>query len=85
MGDALQDLDHVVRIHLLVFTAVDELQGIEQSLGDLRQIRRLLKHGEGKRWWHWEEGCVAAAWLSLCNPAHVLSGCWSQPIRRCST
>lgn len=29
---------------------------------DLQQIRKLLEHGEAKEWWHWEEGCVTAAW-----------------------
>lgn len=31
---------------------------------DLPQIRKLLGHGEAKGWWHWEEGCVTAAWKS---------------------
>ncbi|SCF84440.1 hypothetical protein [Streptomyces sp. Ncost-T10-10d] len=31
-GDTLQDLDRVVRIHLLVFTALDEPQDIDQGL-----------------------------------------------------
>jgi hypothetical protein len=29
---------------------------------DLTRIRRLLEHGEAVGWWHWEEGCVTAAW-----------------------
>lgn len=29
---------------------------------DLLKIRELLEHGETKEWWHWEEGCVTAAW-----------------------
>ncbi|MFI8007035.1 DUF4265 domain-containing protein [Streptomyces sp. NPDC086010] len=29
---------------------------------DLLGIRELLEHGEAEEWWHWEEGCVAAAW-----------------------
>jgi hypothetical protein len=29
---------------------------------DLPKIRELLEHGETKEWWHWEEGCVTAAW-----------------------
>ncbi|MFI0982032.1 DUF4265 domain-containing protein [Streptomyces sp. NPDC021093] len=29
---------------------------------DLQKIRKLLEHGEMKGWWHWEEGCVTAAW-----------------------
>ncbi|MER6218754.1 DUF4265 domain-containing protein [Streptomyces sp. NPDC001674] len=29
---------------------------------DLPQIHKLLEHGEAKGWWHWEEGCVTAAW-----------------------
>ncbi|MER7770596.1 DUF4265 domain-containing protein [Kitasatospora sp. NPDC096140] len=29
---------------------------------DIQQIRKLLEHGEVKGWWHWEEGCVTAAW-----------------------
>ncbi|MFD9729356.1 DUF4265 domain-containing protein [Streptomyces sp. NPDC059072] len=32
---------------------------------DLARIRRLLEHGEGRGWWHWEEGCVTAAWNAL--------------------
>ncbi|MFD7003025.1 DUF4265 domain-containing protein [Streptomyces mirabilis] len=31
---------------------------------DLPRIRKLLEHGEGEGWWHWEEGCVTAAWRS---------------------
>lgn len=46
-------------------------EGIEQfsmvaldvpPTADLARIRKLLKHGESKGWWHWEEGCVTAAW-----------------------
>ncbi|WP_394438597.1 DUF4265 domain-containing protein [Streptomyces sp. SGAir0957] len=29
---------------------------------DLAQIRKFLEHGAAKGWWHWEEGCVTAAW-----------------------
>ncbi|WP_448316780.1 DUF4265 domain-containing protein [Streptomyces sp. CO7] len=29
---------------------------------DLPRIRELLEHGETEGWWHWEEGCVTAAW-----------------------
>lgn len=29
---------------------------------DLPRIRKLLEHGAAKEWWHWEEGCVTAAW-----------------------
>ncbi|MFY7069680.1 DUF4265 domain-containing protein [Nocardiopsis changdeensis] len=29
---------------------------------DLPKIRELLEHGETEGWWHWEEGCVTAAW-----------------------
>ncbi|MFE1272980.1 DUF4265 domain-containing protein [Streptomyces sp. NPDC058758] len=29
---------------------------------DLPKIRELLEHGETQEWWHWEEGCVTAAW-----------------------
>ncbi|MFJ8694209.1 DUF4265 domain-containing protein [Streptomyces roseolilacinus] len=29
---------------------------------DLSRIRKLLEHGEAEGWWHWEEGCVTAAW-----------------------
>ncbi|MFE7168645.1 DUF4265 domain-containing protein [Streptomyces sp. NPDC057616] len=29
---------------------------------DLPKIRALLEHGATKEWWHWEEGCVTAAW-----------------------
>lgn len=32
---------------------------------DLRRIRELLEHGEAKEWWHWEEGCVTAAWTAM--------------------
>lgn len=32
---------------------------------DLLRIRKLLEHGEVKEWWHWEEGCVTAAWHSI--------------------
>jgi hypothetical protein len=31
-------------------------------VADLQRIRKLLEHGEAKEWWHWEEGCVTAAW-----------------------
>lgn len=31
---------------------------------DLSRIRKLLEHGTAKGWWHWEEGCVTAAWRS---------------------
>ncbi|MFJ4435195.1 DUF4265 domain-containing protein [Streptomyces sp. NPDC088923] len=31
---------------------------------DLPQIRKLLEHGATEGWWHWEEGCVTAAWRS---------------------
>ncbi|MFD3545236.1 DUF4265 domain-containing protein [Streptomyces sp. NPDC058655] len=29
---------------------------------DLPRIRKLLEHGGAMGWWHWEEGCVTAAW-----------------------
>ncbi|MFE1788623.1 DUF4265 domain-containing protein [Streptomyces sp. NPDC059525] len=29
---------------------------------DLPRIRKLLEQGEAMGWWHWEEGCVTAAW-----------------------
>ncbi|MER6573804.1 DUF4265 domain-containing protein [Streptomyces sp. NPDC001093] len=29
---------------------------------DIQRIRKLLEHGDEKGWWHWEEGCVTAAW-----------------------
>ncbi|WP_433889912.1 DUF4265 domain-containing protein [Streptomyces sp. CA-111067] len=32
---------------------------------DLPRIRKLLEHGAAKEWWHWEEGCVTAAWNSI--------------------
>lgn len=32
---------------------------------DLLRIRKLLEHGTAEDWWHWEEGCVTAAWRSL--------------------
>jgi Domain of unknown function (DUF4265) len=32
---------------------------------DLPRIHKLLEHGAAKGWWHWEEGCVTAAWNSL--------------------
>ncbi|WP_405721871.1 DUF4265 domain-containing protein [Streptomyces sp. NBC_01537] len=36
---------------------------------DLPRIRKLLEHGAAKEWWHWEEGCVTAAWRdSSTNP-----------------
>ncbi|MFF4583646.1 DUF4265 domain-containing protein [Streptomyces sp. NPDC001373] len=31
---------------------------------ELPRIRKLLEHGEAEGWWHWEEGCVTAAWRS---------------------
>ncbi|MFI1867496.1 DUF4265 domain-containing protein [Streptomyces jumonjinensis] len=31
-------------------------------VADLQRIRKLLEHGAAKEWWHWEEGCVTAAW-----------------------
>ncbi|MFI9617246.1 DUF4265 domain-containing protein [Streptomyces sp. NPDC052023] len=31
---------------------------------DLPRIRKLLEHGAAEGWWHWEEGCVTAAWRS---------------------
>ncbi|MEV5283191.1 DUF4265 domain-containing protein [Streptomyces sp. NPDC052811] len=34
---------------------------------DLRQIQKLLGHGEAKGWWHWEEGCVTTAWETTAN------------------
>ncbi|WP_043476716.1 DUF4265 domain-containing protein [Kitasatospora sp. MBT66] len=46
-------------------------EGIEQfgmvaldvpSDADIQRIRTLLEHGDAKGWWHWEEGCVTAAW-----------------------
>ncbi|MFF1265461.1 DUF4265 domain-containing protein [Streptomyces anulatus] len=46
-------------------------EGIEQfrmvaldmpPTADLAKIRKLLEHGAEKEWWHWEEGCVTAAW-----------------------
>ncbi|MFD8739502.1 DUF4265 domain-containing protein [Streptomyces sp. NPDC059618] len=48
-------------------------EGIEQfrmvaldvpPTADLPRIRRLLEHGEAEEWWHWEEGCVTAAWTA---------------------
>ncbi|MEV4940566.1 DUF4265 domain-containing protein [Streptomyces zaomyceticus] len=35
---------------------------------DLLKIRELLEHGETKEWWHWEEGCVTAAWKATARP-----------------
>ncbi|MFJ6494590.1 DUF4265 domain-containing protein [Streptomyces virginiae] len=35
---------------------------------DLLKIRELLEHGETKEWWHWEEGCVTAAWEATARP-----------------
>lgn len=35
---------------------------------DLPKIRELLEHGETKDWWHWEEGCVTAAWEAAARP-----------------
>ncbi|MFJ6101589.1 DUF4265 domain-containing protein [Streptomyces sp. NPDC092359] len=29
---------------------------------DIQRIQTLLEHGEANGWWHWEEGCVTAAW-----------------------
>lgn len=29
---------------------------------DLPKIRKLLEHGAEQGWWHWEQGCVTAAW-----------------------
>ncbi|MFI6919800.1 DUF4265 domain-containing protein [Nonomuraea spiralis] len=29
---------------------------------NLPKIRELLEHGAVKGWWHWEEGCITAAW-----------------------
>ncbi|MFD9684739.1 DUF4265 domain-containing protein [Kitasatospora sp. NPDC059146] len=29
---------------------------------DIQRIRTLLEHGEAQGRWHWEEGCVTAAW-----------------------
>lgn len=29
---------------------------------DLPKILKLLNHGDTEEWWHWEEGCVTAAW-----------------------
>ncbi|MFE3327583.1 DUF4265 domain-containing protein [Streptomyces sp. NPDC059176] len=29
---------------------------------DLPRVRWLLEHGATEGWWHWEEGCVTAAW-----------------------
>ncbi|MEG3627572.1 DUF4265 domain-containing protein [Streptomyces poriticola] len=29
---------------------------------DIQRIRKLLERGDAKGWWHWEEGCVTAAW-----------------------
>ncbi|MFF2502428.1 DUF4265 domain-containing protein [Streptomyces sp. NPDC058067] len=31
---------------------------------DLPRIRKVLKRGAAEGWWHWEEGCVTAAWRS---------------------
>ena len=31
---------------------------------NIGRIRTLLEHGEAKEWWHWEEGCVTAAWVA---------------------
>ncbi|MFD9573193.1 DUF4265 domain-containing protein [Streptomyces sp. NPDC059982] len=31
---------------------------------DLPRIQKLLEHGAVEGWWHWEEGCVTAAWRS---------------------
>ncbi|MFJ7421736.1 DUF4265 domain-containing protein [Streptomyces uncialis] len=32
---------------------------------DLTKIHKLLVHGAAKEWWHWEEGCVTAAWRNI--------------------
>lgn len=29
---------------------------------NIAKIRKLLEHGAAEEWWHWEEGCVTAAW-----------------------
>ncbi|NEA59775.1 DUF4265 domain-containing protein [Streptomyces sp. SID13666] len=34
---------------------------------NLPKIRKLLEHGDAKGWWHWEEGCVTAAWKSTAS------------------
>jgi hypothetical protein len=34
---------------------------------DLPQIRKVLEHGAAKEWWHWEEGCVTAAWRTTAS------------------
>ncbi|MGW6939393.1 DUF4265 domain-containing protein [Streptomyces xanthophaeus] len=34
---------------------------------NLPKIRKLLEHGDVKGWWHWEEGCVTAAWKSTAS------------------
>lgn len=34
---------------------------------DLRQIQKLLEHGEAKGQWHWEEGCVTTAWETMAS------------------
>ncbi|MFG2976454.1 DUF4265 domain-containing protein [Streptomyces sp. NPDC048331] len=34
---------------------------------DLPKIRELLEHGDTKGWWHWEEGCVTAAWRATAS------------------
>lgn len=49
-------------------------EGIEQywmvaldvpPTADLPKIHKLLVHGAAKEWWHWEEGCVTAAWRHI--------------------
>lgn len=44
VSDALQDFDGVVRIHLIVFTALDEPQDVDQSLGQGVGQRRVHGH-----------------------------------------
>lgn len=34
---------------------------------DLPKIRELLEHGAAEEWWHWEEGCVTAAWRATAS------------------
>ncbi|MFF7772495.1 DUF4265 domain-containing protein [Streptomyces massasporeus] len=34
---------------------------------NLPKIRQLLEHGDAKGWWHWEEGCVTAAWKATAS------------------
>ncbi|WP_328696634.1 DUF4265 domain-containing protein [Streptomyces sp. NBC_00342] len=49
-------------------------EGIEQyrmvaldvpPTADLPKIHKLLVHGAANEWWHWEEGCVTAAWRNI--------------------